>query len=78
MKDLQIKSTVPGAKLLNTNQCMAKPVRAQRPADNTDGGQPHWPIGTMPVGGFRSVFCFDENQTSTKLSPTTKPGRKVY
>lgn len=78
MKDLQVKSTVPGAELLNKNQRMAKPVRAQRPADNTDGGQPHWPVGTMPVGGFRSVFNFDDNQTSTKLSPTTKPGRKVY
>jgi hypothetical protein len=53
-------------------------MRPQTPRDNSQGGEPHWTPGTMPYGGFRSVFCFDENNYSTKISNTTKPGRKVY
>lgn len=77
-KELEQKSTVPGAKELNWSQKLAKPTRLQVPSDNTQMGQPHWTPGTMPKGGFRSVFCFDENNGSTKIGNTTKPGRKVY
>jgi hypothetical protein len=77
-KELEQKSTVPGAENLNYSQKWAKAMRPQTPRDNSQGGQPHWTPGTMPYGGFRSVFCFDENNYSTKISNTTKPGRKVY
>mgnify|MGYP006286633561 FL=1 len=77
-KTLEQKSTVPGAETLNYSQKWAKATRPQKPSDATQMGQPHWTPGTMPVGGFRSVFCFQEGNYSTKISNTTKPGRKVY
>jgi len=77
-KTLEQKSTVPGAEKLNYSQKWAKAVRPQRPSDNTQEGQPHWTPGTMPTGGFRSVFCFQQDNYSTKISNTTKPAKKVY
>jgi hypothetical protein len=78
-KDLEKKSSVPqGGDNLNWGQKYAKPVRPQKPSDNTQMGQPVWTPGTMPKGGYRSVFDFSERPVSTKLSPTTGGGKKVY
>lgn len=77
-KTLEQKSTVPGAEKLNYSQKWAKAVRPQKPSDSTQMGQPYWSPGQMPTGGFRSVFCFEDGNNSTKISNTTKPGRKVY
>jgi hypothetical protein len=78
-KDLELKSKVPGADQLNYSQKWAKAVRPQKPADNTQMGQPVWTPGTMPKGGFRSVFDFSDRQpTSTKLSKTSGGGKTVY
>ena len=84
-KEYEMKSKVPGADLPNYSQKWAKPIRPQKPSDNTQGGDPYWTPGTMPKGGFRSVFCFEKgnpsargNGDSTKISGTDKPGRKVY
>jgi hypothetical protein len=76
-KDLELKSTVPGSDRYNYSQKWSKPIRPQRPADNTQGGVIDWKPGQMPIGGFRSVLPFGGEQ-STKISNTTKPGRKVY
>jgi hypothetical protein len=76
-KDLELKSTVPGADRYNYSQKWSKPVRPQRPTDATQGGPIDWQPGQMPIGGFRSVFKFSDTQ-STKISNTGKPGRKVY
>jgi hypothetical protein len=51
----------------------AEPVRVQIPQDAVSKKQ-YWKPGTMPEGGFRASFCFDEK----KVNGTTKPGRKVY
>jgi urease beta subunit len=76
-KILEAKSTVKGARQLNFSQKEAYPMRQQVPSDTTQMGEPCWPVGTMPKGGFRSVFRFD-GDTNTKISNTDKPGRKVY
>ncbi|CAB4151443.1 hypothetical protein UFOVP938_28 [uncultured Caudovirales phage] len=76
-KTLEVKSTVPGADNLNWSQKWAKAVRPQVPRDNSQMGQPSWTPGTMPKGGYRSIFRFD-GDTDTKISNTGKPGRKVY
>ena len=70
LSDLEYKSTVPGADKLNWSQKSAKAVRPQKPADTTMGGE-CWAPGRVPVGGFRSVFCFGKNK-STKISNTEK------
>jgi hypothetical protein len=78
-KEVELKSTVPGADRYNYGQKWAKPVRPQKPSDATQMGQTQWTPGTMPKGGFRSVFHFDGVAAgSTKISNTDKPGRKVY
>jgi hypothetical protein len=78
-KEIELKSTVPGADRYNYGQKWAKPVRPQTPRDNSQMGEPRWTPGTMPKGGFRSVFDFSGGEScSTKISNTDKPGRKVY
>ena len=59
------------------NQQVAKSVRPQLPRDGSRDGINYHENGMVPPG-FISTWCFDENNRSTKLSPTTKPGRKVY
>ena len=76
-KDLQMKSSVPGAEQLNWSQKHAKAVRPQKPADNTQGMQ-RWQPGQMPVGGFRSVIPFEDGPYTTKQSRTSGGGKKVY
>jgi hypothetical protein len=72
-KDLEKKSSVPqGGDNLNWGQKWAKAIRPQKPTDNTQMGQPRWTPGTMPKGGFRSVFDFSQGPVSTKISKTTR------
>jgi hypothetical protein len=78
-RDLERKSSVPqGGDNLNWSQKWSKPVRPQNPSDSTQGGQPKWETGTMPKGGYRSVFCFEDGNYSTKISKTSGGGKKVY
>lgn len=78
-RELEKKSSVPqGNDNLNWSQKWSKPVRPQKPSDSTQGGQPKWTPGTMPVGGYRSVFCFEEGNYSTKIARTSGGGKKVY
>jgi len=71
-KTLELKSKLVAGDNLNYSQKWAKAIRPQKPSDNTQGGE-HWSPGQLPKGGFRSVFCFEDGNYSTKLSPTTKP-----
>jgi hypothetical protein len=75
-KDLQLKSSVPGAQDFNMSQKYAKAIRPQKPSDVTERTQ-KWQPGQVPMGGFRSTFCFDDSYGS-KQSPTSGGGKKVY
>lgn len=59
-------------------QEQAQAVRPQLPRDYTGGGAPIYNSGTMPKGGYQSMWGFGENRMNTKDSPTTKPGKKIY
>lgn len=60
------------------NQQIAKSVRPQLPRDGSPG-QVSWQPGTLPKGGYRSVFDFSGNEPlNTKKSPTRGGGRGVY
>ena len=60
------------------NQQIAKSTRPQLPRDGSPG-QVRWVPGTLPRGGFRSVFDFSDTPTyDTKKSPTSGGGGKVY
>ena len=60
------------------NQQIAKSTRPQLPRDGSPG-QLRWVPGTLPKGGFRSVFDFSDTPTyDTKKSPTSGGGGKVY
>ena len=60
------------------NQQIAKSTRPQLPRDGSPG-QVRWVPGTLPKGGFRSVFDFSDTPTyNTKKSPTSGGGGKVY
>ena len=60
------------------NQQIAKSTRPQLPRDGSPG-QVRWVPGTLPKGGFRSVFDFSDTPTyDTKKSPTSGGGGKVY
>jgi len=70
---LERKSSLPQAGTnLNYGQQWARAVRPQLPRDSSQNGIPKWSPGTMPTGGFRSVFDFNTNSNSTKLAPTTR------
>ncbi len=73
MKELQLKSEVPGAKDYNISQKSdPKAVRPQKPSDETARNQ-KWSPGQVPMGGFRSVICFESGDYNSKISSTTKP-----
>jgi hypothetical protein len=73
MKELQLKSEVPGAKDYNiSQQGNAKAMRPQKPSDATARSQV-WSPGHVPMGGFRSVICFESGDYNSKISSTTKP-----
>ena len=76
-KILEQQSEVPGSDDLNWGQKPAKPVRPQKPSDVTNNAK-KWKLGEMPQGGFRSVFCFEDGDYSTKISRTSGGGKKVY
>ena len=60
------------------NQQIAKSTRPQLPRDGSPG-QIRWQPGTLPKGGFRSVFDFSDTPTyDTKKSPTSGGSGKVY
>jgi len=60
------------------NQQIAKSTRPQLPRDGTMGAE-RWIPGTLPKGGFRSVFDFSGTPSyDTKKSPTSGAGKKVY
>ena len=60
------------------NQQIAKSTRPQLPRDGSVG-QERWTPGTVPKGGFRSVFDFSGTPSyNTKKSPTSGGGKKVY
>lgn len=54
---------------------VGKPIRSQVPGDGVM--QCNAPEGTMPQGGFRSMFRFGGSAEPNK-SPTDKLGKKVY
>lgn len=72
-KDMERKSSVPGADIDNWSQKWAKSIRPQKPSDMTQG-MVRWSPGEVPKGGFRSVICFEDGNYSTKISNTSKPG----
>ena len=73
MKEFQLKSEVSGAKDYNFSQKEnPKAIRPQKPSDETARTQ-KWSPGQVPMGGFRSVFCFEEGAYNSKISSTTKP-----
>jgi hypothetical protein len=75
----ETKSGLPqGGDNLNWGQKWPKAIRPQIPRDASQMGQPRWTPGTLPKGGFRSVFDFSTGPESTKLSPTSGGGKKVY
>jgi hypothetical protein len=48
------------------------PTRPQNPKDAYGKGYGNcWEPGQVPLGGFRSVYCFDSGDR--KNSPTSKP-----
>lgn len=71
-KDWAVKSEVSGAVELNWSQKSSKAVRPQKPSDATVSTQ-KWTPGQVPMGGFRSVFCFEDGAYNSKISSTTKP-----
>lgn len=73
-KDFQFKSDVSGAQDLNWSQKSSpKAIRPQKPSDVTVRSQV-WQPGQVPMGGFRSVICFeDKGSYNSKISSTTKP-----
>jgi hypothetical protein len=73
MKEFQLKSDVPGAKNYNFAQKdNPKAMRPQKPSDVTVQTQ-KWTPGQVPMGGFRSVICFEDGSYNSKISSTTKP-----
>jgi hypothetical protein len=73
MKEFQLKSEVPGAKDYNfSQQGGGKAMRPQKPSDATARSQ-IWSPGQVPMGGFRSVICFESGDYNSKISSTTKP-----
>ena len=73
LKELQLKSEVSGAKDYNFSQKdNPKAMRPQKPSDVTVRSQ-KWSPGQVPMGGFRSVICFEEGDYNSKISSTTKP-----
>lgn len=61
----------------DVNQQVAKSVRPQLPRDGSKD-MTKWEAGQLPRGGYRSVLCFEEGNYSTKQSPTSGGGKKVY
>ena len=54
-------------------------MRPQMPSDMSAGGDPYYKSGTLPKGGFQSMWCFS-GSSDRKNSPTdmVKGQKKVY
>jgi hypothetical protein len=72
----QIKSKLVVGDNLSWGQKYADPIRPQKASDNT-GMNEKYQLGKLPKGGYQSVWDFSQGSYSTKLSPTSKPEKKV-
>jgi hypothetical protein len=61
------------------NQQAGIAMRPQMPTDMTSGGNPYYKSGSLPKGGFQSMWCFS-GSGDRKNSPTdtVKGQKKVY
>jgi len=66
-------------KYQTNNQQVGTAMRRQLPSDITAGGDPYYKSGTLPKGGFQSMWCFSGSR-DRKNSPTdmVKGQKKVY
>lgn len=66
-------------KYQTNNQQNGTAMRPQLPSDMSAGGDPYYKSGTLPKGGFQSMWCFS-GSTDRKNSPTdmVKGQKKVY
>jgi hypothetical protein len=63
-------------KYQTNNQQVGTAMRPQLPSDITAGGDPYYKSGTLPKGGFQSMWCFS-GSGDRKNSPTdTVKGQK--
>ena len=66
-------------KYQTNNQQNGTAMRPQLPSDMSAGGDPYYKSGTLPKGGFQSMWCFS-GSSDRKNSPTdmVKGQKKVY
>jgi hypothetical protein len=66
-------------KYQTNNQQVGTAMRPQLPSDISAGGDPYYKSGTLPKGGFQSMWCFS-GSSDRKNSPTdmVKGQKKVY
>jgi hypothetical protein len=66
-------------KYQTNNQQAGTAMRPQLPSDITAGGDQYYKSGTLPKGGFQSMWCFS-GSGDRKNSPTdmVKGQKKVY
>tara|TARA_R110000822_G_scaffold92618_3_gene213548 strand:+ start:278 stop:484 length:207 start_codon:yes stop_codon:yes gene_type:complete len=66
-------------KYQTNNQQNGTAMRPQLPSDMSAGGDPYYKSGTLPKGGFQSMWCFG-GSSDRKNSPTdmVKGQKKVY
>lgn len=66
-------------KYQTNNQQSGVAMRPQLPSDTSAGGDPYYKSGTLPKGGFQSMWCFS-GSSDRKNSPTdmVKGQKKVY
>jgi len=66
-------------KYQTNNQQNGTAMRPQLPSDISAGGDPYYKSGTLPKGGFQSMWCFS-GSSDRKNSPTdmVKGQKKVY
>ena len=66
-------------KYQTNNQQVGTAMRSQLPSDMSAGGDPYYKSGTLPKGGFQSMWCFG-GSSDRKNSPTdmVKGQKKVY
>ena len=66
-------------KYQTNNQQNGTAMRPQLPSDMSASGDPYYKSGTLPKGGFQSMWCFS-GSSDRKNSPTdmVKGQKKVY
>ena len=66
-------------KYQTNNQQSGVAMRPQIPSDASAGGDPYYKSGSLPKGGFQSMWCFS-GSSDRKNSPTdmVKGQKKVY